>query len=106
MSQNVKYTEYTIISNTKIPNKKRVAVFQKSEMTQMLDYIKFELSVCAHRCYGPMIITRETMTKNFHEKVGGFKKQPRTRLRRIVVWDEYNRGLSGWLNYPCKSNGR
>lgn len=106
MSQNVKYTEYTIISNTDIPNKKRVAVFQKSEMTQMLDYIKFELSVCAHRCYGPMIITRETTTKNFHEKVGGFKKQKESRLRRIVVWDEYNRGLFGWLNYPCKSNGR
>ena len=103
MSQNVKYTEYTIISNTNIPNKKRVAVFQKSEMTQMLDYIKFELSVCAHRCYGPMIIMRETTTKNFHD---GFKKQTGTRLRRIVVWDEYNRGLFGLLNYPCKSNGR
>lgn len=103
MSQNVKYTEYTIISNTNIPNKKRVAVFQDIEKDIMLDYIKFELSVCAHRCYGPMIITRETTTKNFHD---GFKKQTGTRLRRIVVWDEYNRGLSGWLNYPCKSNGR
>ncbi|MBO7656345.1 MAG: hypothetical protein J6S80_01295 [Alphaproteobacteria bacterium] len=106
MSQNVKYTEYTIISNTNIPNKKRVAVFKDIEKDIMLDYIKFELSVCAHRCYGPMIIMRETMTKNFHEKVGGFKKQTGTRLRRIVVWDEYNRGLFGWLNYPCKSNGR
>ena len=103
MSQNVKYTEYTIISNTNIPNKKRVAVFQDIEKDIMLDYIKFELSVCAHRCYGPMIIMRETTTKNFHD---GFKKQKESRLRRIVVWDEYNRGLSGWLNYPCKSNGR
>ena len=103
MSQNVKYTEYTIISNTKIPNKKRVAVFKDIEKDIMLDYIKFELSVCAHQCYGPIIITRETTTKNFHD---GFKKQTGTRLRRIVVWDEYNRGLSGWLNYPCKSNGR
>lgn len=103
MSQNVKYTEYTIISNTNIPNKKRVAVFKDIEKDIMLDYIKFELSVCAHRCYGPVIITRETTTKNLHD---GFKKQKESRLRRIVVWDEYNRGLSGWLNYPCKSNGR
>lgn len=103
MSQNVKYTEYTIISNTGVLNKKRVAVFQDIEKDIMLDYIKFELSVCAHRCYGPMIIMRETTTKNFHD---GFKKQTGTRLRRIVVWDEYNRGLFGWLNYPCKSNGR
>ena len=103
MSQNVKYTEYTVISNTDISNKKRVAVFKDFEKEIMMDYIKFELSVCAHRCYGPMIIMRETTTKNFHD---GFKKQKESRLRRIVVWDEYNRGLSSWLNYPCKSNGR
>jgi hypothetical protein len=103
MSQNVKYTEYTIISDTDIPNKKRVAVFQDIEKDIMLDYIQSELSVCAHRCYGPMIITRETTTKNFHD---GLKKQTGTRLRKLVVWDKYNRGLSGWLNYPCKSNGR
>lgn len=103
MSQNVKYTEYTIISNTDISNQKRVAVFKDVEKDIMLDYIKSELSVCVHRCYGPIIITRETITKNFHD---GFKKQPKNRLRRIVVWDEYNRGLSSWLNYPCKSNGR
>lgn len=103
MSQNVKYTEYTIISNTNIPNKKRVAVFKDSEKEIMADYIQSELYLCYTRCLGPVIITRETTTKNFHD---GFKKQSGTRLRRIVVWDEYNRGLSGWLNYPCKSNGR
>ena len=103
MSQNVKYTEYTIISNTKIPNKKRVAVFKDSEKEIMADYIQSELYLCYTRCLGPVIITRETTTKNLHD---GFKKQTGTRLRRIVVWDEYNRGLSGWLNYPCKFNGR
>ena len=106
MSQNVKYTEYTIISNTNIPNKKRVAVFKDSEKEIMADYIQSELYLCYTRCLGPVIITRETMTKNFHEKVGGFKKQPRTRLRRIVVWDKYNRGLYGFLNYHCKSKNR
>ncbi len=106
MSQNVKYTEYTIISNTDIPNKKRVAVFKDIEKEIMADYIQSELYLCYTRCLGPVIITRETTTKNFHEKVGGFKKQPGTRLRRIAVWDEYNRGLYGFLNYPCKSNGR
>jgi hypothetical protein len=103
MSQNVKYTEYTIISNTNIPNKKRVAVFKDSEKEIMADYIQSELYLCYTRCLGPVIITRETTTKNFHD---GFKKQTGTRLRRIVVWDKYNRGLSGLLNYPCKSNGR
>jgi len=103
MSQNVKYTEYTIISNTNIPNKKRVAVFKDSEKELMADYIQSELYLCYTRCLGPVIITRETTTKNLHD---GFKKQTGTRLRRIVVWDEYNRGLSGWLNYPCKSDGR
>lgn len=103
MSQNVKYTEYTIISNTDIPNKKRVAVFKDSEKEIMADYIQSELYLCYTRCLGPVIITRETTTKNFHD---GFKKQPQTRLRRIVVWDKYNRGLYGFLNYPCKSNGR
>lgn len=103
MSQNVKYTEYTIISNTDIPNKKRVAVFKDSEKEIMADYIQSELYLCYTRCLGPVIITRETTTKNLHD---GFKKQTGTRLRRIVVWDEHNRGLSGWLNYPCKSNGR
>lgn len=97
MSQNVKYTEYTIISNTNIPNKKRVAVFQKSEMTQMLDYVISEIHLCDVEWRMPVIITRETTTKNFHEKVGGFKKQSGTRLRRIVVWDKDNRGLFDWL---------
>ena len=103
MSQNVKYTEYTVISDTDIPNMKRVAVYKDFEKEIMMDYLKSELDRCAHYCYGPIIITRETTTKNFHD---GFQKQPGTRLRRIVVWDKYNRGLSNWLNYPRKSNGR
>lgn len=106
MSQNVKYTEYTIISNTDIPNKKRVAVFQKSEMPQMLDYVISEIHLCDVEWRMPVIITRETTTKNFHEKVGGFKKQKESRLRRIEIWNEGNRGLFGWLNYPCKSKNR
>ena len=98
MSQNVKYTEYTIISGTDIPNKKRVAVFQKSEMSQMLDYIISEIHLCDMKLCIPVIITRETTTKNFHEKVGGFKKQKESRLRRIEIWNKDNRGLFNWLH--------
>ncbi len=106
MSQNAKSTEYTIISKTKISNKKRVAVFKSSEIEQMQDYLKAELYRCAEEWVLPVMITRETTTKNFHAKIGGFVEQNKTRLRKIEVWDEYNRGLSDWLNYPRKKNGR
>ena len=42
MSQNVKYTEYTVISNTDIPNKKRVAVYKDFEKEIMPSSSKFE----------------------------------------------------------------
>ena len=102
MSQNAKNTEYTVISKTDIPNKKRVAVFKDSEIEQLQDYLKTEIYRCMEQWELPLIITRETTTKNFHAKVGGFVKQNKTRLRRIEIWDERNRGLSDWLKYPRK----
>lgn len=97
MSQNVKYTEYTVISNTGISNKKRVAVFNDFEIKAMVDYIHDELfDMFAF----PVIITRETITKNFHYKVGGFVKQTNSRMRRMEILNDKNTGVYNWLKSP------
>ena len=103
MSQNTKSTEYTVVTDTGIPKKKRVAVFSDSEIEQMLSHMKSELY---EECYHSVLVMRETTTTNNHKD--GDKKQVNTRIRRILVESIYStlpKGFYNWLGYP-PSNGR
>ncbi|MBP5485901.1 MAG: hypothetical protein J6Y07_04320 [Alphaproteobacteria bacterium] len=99
MSQNFKSSEYTVISNTDVPNKKRVAVFNNSEKKELMDYIIGEIYLSDMYSIDtlPITLVKETTIKNFHTRIGGFVNQHQTRTKKINIYF-YNNAVCEFIN--------